>query len=307
MRPPRVQRSSLRYPLDEVLGTLALVRLLRVLVHDVDGPVGVTDAARMAGLSTTGARKSLETLERLGVAARVGTGRAQKFGPRGDRPYLADLRRLFAQEQEEYDRLVEELRGAVSMPEIRDAWVRDVVRGPARALELDIVAETRAIGRVGSDVRTRVAEAEQRFDVVIEINVFTRADAVKPPEDAIVIRSSGTMVDVDRPLGARTGAESEERSLAAAEVITDLIRRDPSLLRRALRHTERLLREGQGTADSDIGEWRQLLETYSPERVRDLLVSRSPRADRLRRSSPFLGVLSPEERARVLQAMASVR
>ncbi|MDP2401686.1 MAG: hypothetical protein Q8M66_06880 [Actinomycetota bacterium] len=55
-------------------------------------------------------------------------------------------------------------------------------------------------------------------------------------------------------------------------------------------------------ATGDIAEWRQLLETYSPERLRDLLVSRSSRAERLRRSSPFFAVLTPDERDRVVQA-----
>jgi DNA-binding IclR family transcriptional regulator len=82
MRPPRIKRSSLRYPLDNVLGTPAMVRLIRVLVYDVNGPVGITEAAKMAGLSQPGTRKSMEVLERLGVASRVGTGRAQKFAPK---------------------------------------------------------------------------------------------------------------------------------------------------------------------------------------------------------------------------------
>ena len=63
------------------------------------------------------------------------------------------------------------------------------------------------------------------------------------------------------------------------------------------------MHEGQGTAARDVGEWRQLLEAYSPERLRDLLVSGTSRAQRLRQSSPFFAVLTPEERDRVLAAM----
>lgn len=40
-------------------------------------------------------------------------------------------------------------------------------------------------------------------------------------------------------------------------------------------------------ATADIAEWRQLLETYSTERIRNLLGPMSSRADRLRRISPF--------------------
>jgi hypothetical protein len=67
------------------------------------------------------------------------------------------------------------------------------------------------------------------------------------------------------------------------------------------------VREGQGTANSDIGEWRQLLEAYSPERLRELLVSKSSRADRLRRSSPFFAILTPDERDRMMKEMEQPR
>jgi len=61
-----------------------------------------------------------------------------------------------------------------------------------------------------------------------------------------------------------------------------------------------LLKEDQGMADRDIAEWRQIVEMYSPERIRDLLVSASSRAVRLRRSLPFLAVLNSHERDRIL-------
>jgi DNA-binding Lrp family transcriptional regulator len=290
-----------------VLGTSALVRLLRVLVYDVDGPVSVTDAARMAGLSTTGARKALVALERLGVAVRVGTGRAQKYGPKVGNPHLLLLRQLFEQEQRQYEDLVQELRQAVAMPEIRDAWVRDPAGQSLLALELDVIAEAKAISWIGPELRTRLVGTEKRFDLIAEVNVFTRADSPGIPDNAIVLWASGDDARTDRSPGVQTHAESAERSLRMAQVIAEQLRSDPSLARRALQYTNRLLHEGQGTANSDIGEWRQLLETYSPERLRDLLVSTSSRAARLRRSSPFFAVLTPDERDRMMQAMGSKR
>lgn len=307
MRPPRVRRSTLEYPLDDVLGAPALVRLLRVLVHEVGGPVGVTDAARMAGLSTAGARKGLQTLERLGVATRVGTGRAQKFGPKPGDPYLPLLRRLFEQERQQYEDLVRELRLAVAMPEIRHAWIRDPGGAASPALELDVVAEAGAVSWIGPELRTRLTNTERRFDLIIEVDLFTRADDPSPPDGAIVLWGSPDDARSQSSPDALTHTQSAERSLRIARAIAGRIRSDPSLIRRALRHTSRLLDEGQGTANSDIAEWRQLLETYSPERVRDLLVSSSSRAERLRRSSPFFAVLTPDERDRVMQEMESER
>ena len=84
-----------------------------------------------------------------------------------------------------------------------------------------------------------------------------------------------------------------------AQAVSDLVRKDPSLVSRTLRYLDKLLREGQGTANADLREWKQLLETYSTGRLRDLLLSDSSRARRLRRSMPFLAVLTPDERDKV--------
>lgn len=301
MRPQRNQRSTLRYPLDDLLGSPALIRLMRVLVHEVRGPVGVTEASRMAGLSAAGARKALERLEQAGMAARVGTGRAQKYGLREGSPYIATLCQLFQQEQQQYDDLIQRLRQTLGMPEVREAWVEQFPVEPGTALQVDIIAETTAFTWIGAELRTRLAETEKKFNLIIELAVYTRADAPVIPEKAVLLWGTGDIAKVDRVRGAQTRAESAKRSFGMAEVIAELIKTNPSLIQRALQHTNRLLHEGQGTANSDIGEWRQLLETYSAERLRNLLVSKSSRAERLRRSSPFFAVLTPEERDRMLR------
>ncbi|MDZ4178937.1 MAG: hypothetical protein U1E29_06865 [Coriobacteriia bacterium] len=302
MRPPREQRSLLKYPLDDALGTPAMVRLLRVLLHDVRGPVSVADAARLAGLSTAGVRKAFAALERSGMAVRIGTGRAQKWAPPASGPFATLLMQLFTTEQQRYDELIRELRRSVSMPEVRTAWTAEPSGESVRTVEIDVVADSKAIDWIGSEVRSRLEDLEKRFDLTVEVNVHTRADAPDVPAHALLLWGGE---DRDGPAvrsGLRDDSGTAERSLAMSKAIADLIRSDPSLIRRALHHTNRLIHEGQGMATGDIAEWRQLLETYSPERLRDLLVSRSSRAERLRRSSPFFAVLTPDERDRVVQA-----
>lgn len=303
MRHPRIHRSKLRYPLDDVLGTLAMVRLIRVLVYDVNGTVSVTDAARMAGLSQVGVRKSMEILERLGVATRVGTGRAQKFGPKEGNPYLQLFRDLFSLEQQQHEELLRELRLAVGMPEIGNAWLRELSGDTSCALELSVITGAQSVSWISSELRSRLIKIEKRFNLIIEICIFTRADSPKMPDDAVLLWGAGDYIGNSRLLTNITRDESAGRSLRMARAIAELIKSDPSMIRRALHYTNRLLHEGQGTANSDIGEWRQLLETYSPERLRDLLVSKSSRAERLRRSSPFFAIMTAEERDRALQLM----
>lgn len=307
MRPPRIQRSRLRYPLDVMLGSAAHVRLLRVILYEVAGPVSVTDAARMAGLSTTGARKALDVLAGLGAVTRVGTGRAQKYGPTEEGHFAPLLNQLFQREQLRYQELSRSLREAVGIPEVQKAWLHEPPDLDERFLELDVVVETKALSWIGPELRTRLVPIEKQFDIIIEVNTFTRADDPRTPADAVVIWGPGEQVAGDRSPGAQTHEGSAERSWRMALVIAEMVKSDPTLARRALQYTNMSLNEGQGTANSDLGEWRQLLETYSGGRLRDLLVSRSSRADRLRRSSPFFAVLTPEERDRLHQAIESQR
>ena len=307
MRPPSIQRSNFRYPLDGALGTPSMVRLIRVLVYDVNGPVGVTEAAKMAGLTPAGARRSLEALERQGIVTRVGTGRAKKFAPREGNPYLPLFHELFKLEQCQHEELLREIREVVGIPEIQEAWIREPSAELSHSIDLCVVTDTRSISWVGPEIHVRLADTEKRFNILLELSVFTRADSPEIPSDAVILWDHGVSANADRSPGAQSHAESEERSLRMARAIAELIKFDSSLIRRAIHHTERLLREGQGTANSDIGEWRQLLETYSSERLRELLVSKSSRAERLRRSSPFFVILTPDERDRMLQQMEAAR
>ncbi len=300
MRPIKSQRSAVRYPLDEILGSEAHVRLLRVLINEVGTPLGAADAARLAGLTPAGARKALNRLVESGIVERVGSGRTQTYGLRERGPVTRALAELFATEQRDYEGLISSVKRAVSLPEVTFAWVEHLPLGGKEPLQISVIAETSAFTWIGEELRSRVISLEKQRSLVIEIAVFTRADAPQPEADALFlwgVQPSGDGVDRRRP---QTHLEANERSLRMARIVAELIRDDPSLTRRATQHVNRLLQEGQGTADADIAEWRQLLETYSPERLRDLLVSASSRAERLRQSSPFFAVLTAAERDHVM-------
>jgi hypothetical protein len=129
----------------------------------------------------------MEVLERLGVASRVGTGRAQKFAPKEKNPYLTLFREIFSLEQRQHEELLQELRNAVGIPEIKNAWLRDIPIEPSHNLELIVVAETKTISWIGNELRVRVAKIEKQFNLLIEVNVFTRADNPKIPDDAVIL------------------------------------------------------------------------------------------------------------------------
>lgn len=76
-----------------------------------------------------------------------------------------------------------------------------------------------------------------------------------------------------------------------------MMERDPdAVIGKALRnlHAWMARREGHAT-QAALQEWLELLERLSPEQVASFIVSESERALRMRQSSPFAGVLTPQE------------
>ena len=308
MRPIATRRNALRYPLDGVLGSEAQVRLLRALIHDVEAPLGVSDAAKLSGLTQAGARRALDRLETSGLVERIGGGRTQQYGVRAQEPLVQALSRLFGDEQQRYDELIAALRTMLhGLHEVRTAWIDRLPVAPGDPLEVVVVADARSIAWLGAELRTRLAPIEKEHNLIIESALFSRADAPQRGADALLLWAAEPDDGPGSAQRPRTHREAEERSLLMARAVAELIRSDPSLTKRAAHHLSRLAQEGQGTAAGDLSEWRQLLETYAPERLRQFLVSDSSRAQRLRQSSPFLAVLSPQERDRLKALMETRR
>lgn len=307
MRPPKEPRSALRYPLDAVLGSEVQVRIVRVLMHEVTDPLSVADIARLAGATPAGARKALERLEAAAFVERVGSGYAPKYQVRETAVARESLARAFEAEQAYYDGLIGGVRDAVALPEVIAAWCEPLPSDATSAIHAVVVVSANDVSWVRDEIRSRLAQTEKRFDVVVEVAMHTRADTPAPGAQDIPLWG---LVGVTRVAGEpapRTLAEASARSLRLAEEIAELLRTDPTLIRRAGQHLDRLIDEGQGMATADLAEWRQLLQTYSPDRLRDLLVSTSSRGERLRRSAPFFAVLTPDERDRVLSGLDDKR
>jgi hypothetical protein len=63
--------------------------------------------------------------------------------------------------------------------------------------------------------------------------------------------------------------------------------------------------ERQSASASALQEWKEILRSEPLEQVLSLLEEDSERPDRLRQSSPFAGILSPEERMEIMRAYDS--
>lgn len=295
--------NTLRYPLDDLLGTEAHVRLLRLLVHEVDAPLGVTDAAERAGLSRAGARKALKRLTRGGFVTRVGTGRSQQYAVEGTDPIVEVLRELFEVEEARYDSALRRLRHVVQgVAEVQSAWIERMPRQPDEPLEIAVVATARALTWLRDDLRSRLSELEKELDLIIEIGAYSRADAPEvDPSEVTPLAGVVEEAPEERETEPVLHGQRDERSLRMSRGVAELLRSDPSLVKRAIRHIERLLNDDQGPAAQDLLEWRQILQTYSVERLRDFITSESSRAARLRQSSPFFAVLTADERDDLLR------
>lgn len=298
MRMPKIRQSVLRYPLNELVASEANVRLLRVLSTEAEGPISAADAARRAELSLPGTTAALAKLVATGFVVRVGGGRSPRYELRCDGRLVPALAELFRAEQLRFEELTANLRDVFSsLAEVRSAWIQRPPLEPAEPLVIHSMVEIDSVSWVKQELRSRVEPLEKDFDIVVELAFHTEADP--PAEDAraevLLAGVPPSRAETSRPR-IRSHSDLDARARRMAEGVARLLQRNPSLVRAAKTHLDRLLREGQGAAEADLLEWRRILDTYSNERLRDLLTSTSSRADRLRQSAPFFSVLSPKER-----------
>ena len=97
----------------------------------------------------------------------------------------------------------------------------------------------------------------------------------------------------------------EERSIALHRAVAERIRGNPKLMEEAIINLQRYLKQSFSDSRKPISplvEWQELLENQSLEEILDFMVSDSERAKRLRQSSPFAGILTPQERWRIYEA-----
>ena len=235
---------------------------------------------------------------------RVGGGRSQQFALRDTDPLIGELSRLFRTEQKRYDQLLSDIRDCFEGlgDVLRTAWIQVMPEGLGEPLELGILSDSVSLSWLAEEVRRRLLQVEQHFDVTMEVHGYTRADAPIVRWSHVTLLA-GVAPTESRTLGHEisTHGDRDQRALRLSEAVSRLLDQDPSLSRRAQRHIERLLTKDQGMAAHDLREWQAILKSYSLKRLREFLVSSASRARRLRQSSPFFAVLNDEERDRVLE------
>lgn len=328
MRPPTQPQSAIRTPLNQILGTEAVVRVLRAL-RGADTPLSLSELARRGSLQPTSVTAAVNRLVRTGIVERVGHGSMRLVQWREHHPLAPALTALFAAEAERLPRIVAALQGVVRVltPPPDGVWIEgpagsgtdragDTVPvrlvGAARHLSAQRDALQHALDGLGADE-----------ELTFEVRASTRADlAAAPPStqatrpDALVVYGLGPDVLMNEPGPQHTlapaaateagrprrrdHAHAEAEALAIAGQIAERLAHEPELVDRARRHLATQRTTASPQHQSTLAEWDDILRTMSTARLQRFLVDRGERATRLRQSLPFVGALSPAERHTVL-------
>ncbi len=94
-------------------------------------------------------------------------------------------------------------------------------------------------------------------------------------------------------------------SLALHRAVAHRLRSNPRLLQKAKSNLKIWL--GKSQAISAWLEWQEILETSSIEKVLKIITAETEEGQRLRSSSPFVGLLTAEERRQIIKECEKAR
>jgi predicted transcriptional regulator len=307
VRPIASEQNPLRFPLNMLFGTQAHVRLFRVMVNEVEGPLTASDAAKRAGLTVPGAQKALGRLFRSGFISRVGGGRKHQYEIRCSDRLMQITLELFRAEKDRYEQLITAIKKEIKnlAPQPHASWIQAVPNVIGEPITLGLLHETRHLTNCVRQLRKKLNQVESDYNLTIELEGYTKAD-IFDLKFCDLIPLYGVMPSPDRlsppqSKGMLKDGEKDQHLLSLSRKLARAIEQDTSLLRRAKDHINRLLNEDHGTASRDLEEWRDILEMYSIQRLLKFFTSISERANRLRQSNPFFAILNSDERAQLLK------
>jgi len=86
-------------------------------------------------------------------------------------------------------------------------------------------------------------------------------------------------------------ARIDETNLAHDRATAQAIRRRPELIEIARANLARWIAQEGSSVHPALQEWSDILQFLGPSQVADFIESNTPKANRLRQSSPFIGIL----------------
>lgn len=95
----------------------------------------------------------------------------------------------------------------------------------------------------------------------------------------------------------------DKRSLEYGELIAAKIRKHPELMDFVRANLDQTLSESRlsESGKDALREWQAILATHSFDEVLEILTQNSDEGQRLRQSTPFLGILTQQERMEIFR------
>ncbi len=313
MRPISIEQNSFRYPLNIILGTEAQIRLLRVMITEVNDPISIVDASKRADLTPLGARKAMKRLTTIGIVKAIGGGRKQLYEISSNDVLVQAVAALFSAEADRFEHILDSIRKCIEKvePQPISAWIQSLPAYPGYPIKICILQDARYLRVTIHNLQILFQEIEREVDLTIEIIGYSKADT--PQEESGSLHLYGLPFSGDRKVetGIMTGPishEKQDKRLAEiCRIIGRMINEDRSIIERAKQYTGRILKGISHSATGDIEEWRDILNKYSVRRLVQFLSSEEERAIRLRQSCPFFAVLKKKEKERVLEELGGER
>ncbi len=318
MRPPKHRQSRFLQPLDEILGTQANVRLLRVLALRRTS-LTAGELAKRAVLGRTSIYPALRQLERAGIVEFIGAGAQRLVQLRDRHPLSRILRDLFRAEAGRFEALIVAVRGLLStLPHSPiSAWVEDIADDPqnGETLTLYVVARPEELETTTDHLNAHLTAVERKYDIHIAVQGLTRSELDTVHKRSPEALSAAVLVAGVPPvaLTARSRSAASDSTLAShddhdvrsrrlALAIAAKIKRDPGLIAIAQDHVKRRANKASPRERRELTEWIRILSTMSPARLQRFLVEDNERAVRLRQTLPALNLLSAVEREAVVRS-----
>ena len=304
----------MRYPLDSILGTRSAVAVVRALSMS-GAPLSQAELARRGGLHLRGLPATLATLEAAGIVSFVGRGRTRQVQLYHRHPLIEQLRQLFQLEANRFDAVVQRLKTIGPHVGCIASWIEGAMAEGTDTFSDPINATLLFDGLPSPDTQAiaqqQANDIQSEQHVIVALRFHQRADLLRFTADrraalahAIVLSGPAPTDLVEAAAPAKRDEEQSpplpdigDQPLALAQMVAARIAKDPELVVLARNHVDRRLAMAGATERLTLLEWKGLLESLTPRQLAALLREDSERADRLRTSLPFIGVLSSADRA----------
>lgn len=314
MNKPDNKNSSIRTPLDDILGSKGHVMILRQL-SETDNPISHSELLDRTSLSRQGVYDVVRRLVETGILKYVGSGRQQQVELRQDYPLTDFITTLFNAEKIRFEDLIQRLKEEIKNLDLKpkSAWIFGKVAQKSDdygdPLRIALLGDVKSIDDITEEFRNRLykSDLEKHYDVTIEISGVTLADVESRPiintNKIILLWGMDplfyTAGSKDERVGKRLHQDFDKQSLIDSKAWSELLKTQPEIIQRTIHYLEDRIPEINSGEKKELQEWKHILESTSFQRLKKFLESDSERSTRLRQSLPFWPVLNDSERTKL--------